>query len=225
MKINKTFLFFVLLILFYSFTTNCNYSLKKSLKTITITNTEENNNTYKVDKTDINHTNQITQSNLLGLSYIIKDWNRERLKECDKTTCDPKYGTCETKEICLCKKGFASAPKLSKGIACAYKQKKQLTAFFLELFVIGAGHFYRGVILVGVFKLFFIIFFPCSFLFLVFLGIIVESDIKSQNCFLISSIVVSFIYVSVIIAWYLYDVINFAKNDYFDGNGVPLEAW
>lgn len=158
-------------------------------------------------------------------SAFIKDWFSEKVNKCDATSCNLNFGTCSSNSICKCKIGYASAPSYTNGIACSYEQKKQLTAFLLEIFIMGAGHLYRGAVLVGILKIFFIVLFPFVLLCLVFMGIIIDSDIKTQNCFLISSIVVFGLYTLSIIIWYFYDIINFGINSYTDGNGIPLLHW
>ncbi len=158
-------------------------------------------------------------------TLIIKDWFGAKIKDCNSKNCLPKYGKCETATKCKCNYGYANAPKTKHNFACAYKQKKQLIAFLLEMFIMGAGHIYRGAIITGVIKLLFIVLFPCMLLCLVFLGIIVESDIKSQTCFLITSIAISVAYILVVIVWYFYDIVHLAENTYPDGQGVPLLKW
>jgi len=148
-----------------------------------------------------------------------------QMPNCNVKTCIRKFGKCQSDILCVCAEGYAHVPKVTNGIACSYKQKRQITAFLLELFIMGAGHIYRGSIILGVLKILFVVLFPCMLLYLVFLGIIVESDIKSQTCFLIGSIVVTVLYLFGVIIWYLYDVINLGLNKYTDGHGVPLQHW
>lgn len=154
-----------------------------------------------------------------------REWYTANLKVCNIKTCKPKNGLCSDKTTCHCRRGFAHVPELTKDTSCTYQQKYQSTTFFLEMFIMGAGHMYRGSVILGVMKLLFIVLFPFMFLALVFLGIIVESDIKSQTCFLISSIIISVFYLVTVLVWYLYDLINIGRNLYPDGNGVPLQSW
>ena len=78
-------------------------------------------------------------------------------KECKNI---PKKIFCKENDLthCVCVTGYVSGFKYNKNLDnslyCDYKQKKQLTAFLLELFVgFGAGHFYRGNYLMARLKL------------------------------------------------------------------------
>lgn len=64
----------------------------------------------------------------------------------------------DKKPHCVCNMGFSSFDietlKSESNILCCYKQKSQLKAFLLELFLgFGIGHFYLGNIYLGLFKL------------------------------------------------------------------------
>ena len=57
------------------------------------------------------------------------------------------------------------------------------------------------------------------------LGIVAEADIKTQTCYLMSSITIGITYVLGVVIWYLYDVIKLGMNNFTDGNGYPLKPW
>lgn len=204
----KSLIYVLVLISIHLITTNCRNLMKKSIFI---------QNKQSPEQRDLNSISNST--------VIIRDWYSVKLNTCNIKTCMPNFGMCTSTSICRCKKGYASVPELTNNISCSYKQKKQLTTFLLEMFIMGAGHIYRGSIILGVMKLLFIVLFPCMLLCLVFLGILVESDIKSQTCFLISSIAISIFYILTVIIWYMYDLISIGRNTYTDGNGVPLENW
>ena len=210
----KTFIYLCFLLLINLFSPTCTTNMKKS---ILEESTAKSKSTLNIQQAD---------NNVIDPREIVsKNWYRQTVNSCSSANCPPQYGTCLSQTICKCNKGYTIQPDDKKGATCGYEQKKQLNAFLLEFFVMGIGHIYTGAIITGVLKLLFIVLFPCLLLCLVFLGILVESDIKSQTCFLISSVIISIIYVLVVIFWYFYDIINFGKNAYLDGNGVPLDPW
>ena len=54
---------------------------------------------------------------------------------------------------CKCIKGYTNLNEDAE-VKCCYKQKKQLTAFILEMiFSLGVGHFYRGHTFFGLLKI------------------------------------------------------------------------
>jgi len=174
----------------------------------------------QIQKSLLTNLDEYTNSTVVIHHFYIAE-----LQNCNIKTCLPKFGVCDSKTSCVCNEGYANVPQITQDFACGYKQKKQIVTFFLEMFILGAGHIYRGSIIIGVLKMLFVLLFPCLLLVLVFMGIIVESDIKSQTCFLVSSIAVSFFYLITVLIWYIYDLVNIGRNDYTDGNGVPLKPW
>jgi hypothetical protein len=123
---------------------------------------------------------------------------------------------CIDPNICKCEEGFANFETLEEpriNTFCQYKQKKQVVAFLLETFFsLGLGHFYAGRENYAIIKLLISIC-ACLFMSVKFS----EKDIVTM-CL---STILSFTY----LVWQIVDIINFASDNYKDGNGVPLERW
>ncbi len=108
---------------------------------------------------------------------------------------------------------------------CALKQKKQLTAFLLELFVgFGAGHFYRKGYLMASLKL--VAFFIGIYLICLFpLAAKCISDGCDSDCAVIVVSIFFYLYALGLAFWYIWDLVYFGKNKYDDlsNEGVPIK--
>ena len=133
---------------------------------------------------------------------------------CNSDTC--VNGVCFNNSTCICKPGYAQLPDSGANL-CDYKLYSQLTAFFLELFLIfGFGHLYIGRILNFVLKLVIILtIISLDFLFKYF----IKSDgYHSKKAIYISS----YIFYAAIVAWQVLDVVLFGLNYFKDENDMPL---
>lgn len=136
---------------------------------------------------------------------------------CTAETCSNGY--CKDKNTCVCKPGFAQGPS-SDSKLCAYRLKRQMTAFLLELFlVVGVGHFYSGRYVFGGLKLLFI------FSIMLF-DLLVKYFFRSDKYMIQRgyNAVIYVLYFSVIF-WQVFDVVMFGINRYSDGNDMPLWIW
>jgi hypothetical protein len=126
--------------------------------------------------------------------------------------------------LCDCEPGYTTLQNATDTL-CGYKQKKQKTAFLLELLLgFGAGHFYAerytfaGLKLAAfVYGVLIICLFPLT------------AKLVSEKCD--SDLVViafsCFFYVCALglAFWYIWDMVMFGLNKYEDGNGIPLMPW
>ena len=112
---------------------------------------------------------------------------------------------------------------------CKLKQKKQLTAFLLELFVgFGSGHFYRKNYLMASLKL--VAFFIGIYLICLFpLAAKCISDSCDSDCAVIIISIFFYLYALGLAFWYIWDLVYFGKNYYEDlsndGVEIPLKHW
>jgi len=193
------------------------------------TNPHPNNTAVHNQMNNLKNNNNIfaqTNTNTNVSLAQTKDFFQQAVNNCNTVICKPQFATCQGLDTCLCKSGFANAPEVSKDkTICDYEQKKQQTAFFLEMFLIGVGHVYRGAIVLGTMKLLFVVLFPCFMLCLIFLGVLADEGIKAQSFIMITSLVVGGLYVLAVAIWYIYDLVLYGMNEYSDGNGIPLKAW
>ena len=127
-------------------------------------------------------------------------------------------GRCHNNK-CQCDSGYYTQTSTDP---CGYKQKQQVTAFCLQLFLggFGAGHFYVGEIGLAVGEL---------ILTLISGGIYksIKKEYKNKSkpplieCIyyiMSSALTASF-------GWWLYNTIQFGENKFNDINGMPLQAW
>ena len=107
-------------------------------------------------------------------------------------------------------------------LKCSYKQKTQLKAFLLELFLCyGAGHFYIHNYRLAIPKLVVFIFLYCLF---IALRIITKAKEENKFANLIICISAGFSFVGML-TWQIIDLVNFGRNKYEDGNKMPLRGW
>jgi len=203
-------------ILFIFLVTNAHVSCSHSLKENSLLETKSQLRNTQVK--DINTPTKSTSNEL----EILKTAS---VTSCNISNCQSKFGTCTSSNVCKCNDGFINVPWTDKTTSCDYSQKKQITGFMLELFIMGAGHLYRGSIILGVLKLISVVIFPYLLLCFNFAGILAEASVKTQTCFLYTTVVLFTMYLLGALVWYLYDVIIFGMNQYTDGNGYPMQAW
>ena len=130
---------------------------------------------------------------------------------------------------CICITGYVNGYEYNKNLDnssyCDYKQKKQLTAFLLELFVgFGAGHFYRGNYLMASLKLvafligiYIICLFPLTAKWI--------SDCCDCDCLVVVVSIFFYLAACGLATWFIFDLVYFGKNKYKDKNDVPLLHW
>ena len=166
--------------------------------------------------------------------YVTRDKNcnmTEYPEQAEK--CFPEHMDCLDPiylHHCSCKEGYVTYKNVDNKY-CNLEQKKQSTAFVLELCVgFGAGHFYRSNYLMGGLKL-------AAFVFgLVFIFIfpITAKCISDADCdclaYFIS--VIYYLFICGLAVWYLWDLIYFGNNYYKDysfydqyGIYVDLKPW
>ena len=130
---------------------------------------------------------------------------------------------------CTCVTGYVNGFEYNKNLDdknyCDYKQKKQLTAFLLELFVgFGAGHFYRGNYLMASLKL-------VAFLFGIYIICLFPltakwiSDCCDCDCLVVIVSILFYFAACGLATWFIFDLVYFGKNKYKDKNDVPLLKW
>ena len=145
---------------------------------------------------------------------------------CKDSKCNFEHTFCQdniTFSNCSCYKAFTTNNKT--GVKCDYHQKKQSTAFLLELFVgFGAGHFYRGNYLNASLKL-------VAFIFGIYIICLFPltakcvSDCCDCDCLVIIVSIFYYLCACGLAFWFIYDLVNFGKNKYNDKNGYPLYSW
>ena len=142
----------------------------------------------------------------------------------DESKCERKNANCNSDYTkCTCYKGYTTNKGTNK--LCGYEQKRQLTAFLLELFVgFGAGHFYRGVYLFASLKL-------AAFIFGIYIICLFPltakcvSDCCDCDCLVILVSIFFYLCACGLAFWFIYDLVQFGKNKYNDGNGYELFSW
>lgn len=139
---------------------------------------------------------------------------------CSNDTC--QNGSCSDSTSCVCNAGYGQlSPNTHSNVnttkMCTYKLKSQLTAFFLETFLVfGFGHLYSGRILNFLLKFFLI-------LTILALDFIVKYFIRIQEYKSKKAVyIISYVLYGIIIVWQVTDVVMFGLNYYKDGNGMPL---
>ena len=142
----------------------------------------------------------------------------------------PKKIYCKPNDFthCVCITGYVTGSDYNKNlkdIYCDYKQKKQLNAFLLELFVgFGAGHFYRGNYLMASLKL-------VAFLFGIYIICLFPltakwiSDCCDCDCLVVLVSIFFYLAACGLAFWFIFDLVYFGKNKYKDKNDVPLLNW
>lgn len=131
---------------------------------------------------------------------------------------------------CKCIRGYTNLSEEAE-VKCCYKQKKQLTAFVLEMiFSLGVGHFYSGHTFLGVFKMITISLIELSMI--VYSCIIYNEDhLRKGNkntkwsIFHLIGTIFMFLGCFVFLLWQIVDAVMFGLNLYKDENGIELVPW
>lgn len=128
---------------------------------------------------------------------------------------------------CTCKDKYMSLADSDSNF-CTIEKKKQLTAFLLELFVgFGAGHFYRQNYLMAglklaafIFGLYIICLFPLTAKCII--------DCCANDVLVAISSIFFYLCACGLAFWYIYDLVQFGKNNYPDyrySNHPALLHW
>jgi uncharacterized membrane protein (Fun14 family) len=159
------------------------------------------------------------------------------LYNCTDDTCEIKNTNCSgttpdaqgVYHNCACNKTHTSAiDKDSTSKKCIFTQKKQLTAFLLELFVgFGAGHFYRHHYLMASLKL-------VAFVFGIYVICLFPltakcvTDCCDSDCLVVLVSILFYLYALGLAFWYIWDLVYFGKNKYPDlthGEKIKFLPW
>ncbi len=141
---------------------------------------------------------------------------------CNSTVDCYSNGVCDPQaNVCVCNSGYTTSN-------CSYKQKKQLTAFLLQLFLgkFGAGHFYLGNINLAVGQLVLSLstcILPCILMLLIKCMMDNNSD---NSCGVMTAGVaqcLTAIITLAIIGWWIAELILIGTGTRTDGNGMPME--
>ena len=137
---------------------------------------------------------------------------------CNNSTC--VHGKCTNSKTCKCDSGYAQLLYSKDYELCDYELKSQLTAFFLELFLIlGFGQLYiqnyvyfaiKFLIIVGLLLLDFLLKYLIKF---------------KENTGRKTVYIFSYIFYSIIVSWQVIDIVLLGLNKYNDGNGMPLYVY
>ena len=140
--------------------------------------------------------------------------------QCDKGDC-VQFSDDPHKYFCECHKGYDTYP-YDNTIKCNYRKKSQIKAFLLELLLCyGAGHFYIHNYKRAIPKLIVFAFFYCLF---IALRIITKAKEENKLANLIICISAGVTFIGML-TWQIIDLVNFGKNNYKDGNKIPLFEW
>ena len=157
----------------------------------------------------------------LSLIYITKN------SDCGEWNCNLDNGNCTEYDdnkghyFCNCHSGYTTYP-YDNDIQCNYKQKSQLKAFLLELFLCyGSGHFYVHNYKLAIPKLIVFVFFYYLF---IALRIITKAKEENKLANLIICIGAGVTFLG-LLTWQIIDLVNFGRNKYNDGNNIPLRKW
>lgn len=144
--------------------------------------------------------------------------------DCAAPKCEHPYGRCiEDNKTCACEQGYVNDIQKNEDPAliklekyCTYKQKKQLTAFLLELLIaMGVGHLYAGRLDLGLPKLFLTL----------LVCILGGARFKADSGVATILSIISCIVCCGLFVWEIVDLVFYGTNKYSDGNGKPLKEW
>ena len=144
---------------------------------------------------------------------------KKSLVICNKYTCPKNRGACNEQNECVCLKGFDTVDDLSKGdFYCNYQKKSKLITFLLEFVLgFGAGHFYRGGLLLATIKMIFTCF--TCLLFCQFNNIRKIPEYQSVGVPLERYSILAWI------VWQIVDGLLIYFGCYKDGNGIEMKGW
>lgn len=184
-------------------------------------NTEKNSN---LKEEASNKSEVIITNNSLR---VLEDSSEMKVVEenldCTNSDDCSKNGFCERGK-CSCFFGYVTT-KDSNGFSCNYKQKIQVTAFILELFLgFGMGHYYSERFAHATLKLLALIVGITSIcLYPLFMKCIQRNE---ANDYLYCSVSCLFYLIAMGLAFLIiYDLMMFGLNKYNDGKGIPLKSW
>ena len=146
--------------------------------------------------------------------------------DCTVKNCKIENAKCThngKQQICNCTKCYTY--NREQNIYCGYAQKRQSTAFLLEIILgFGAGYFYIGNTRKGIIKCCFFIFAMSS---ICLFPIIVKYFVNTCNsdCWVSCLSFLFYFFCFSIVMWYLIDLSNFRNNNYYDSSGYPLCNW
>ena len=172
--------------------------------------------------------NDIDESGQQHTSFINQDANNNNNNNnnnggCSNTDIDCNgHGTCNYyTSSCKCDIGYTTHNSLD-GTECNYKQKYQMNAFLLSLFLgeFGAGRFYVGDYVLGTIKLL-LIFIGCC---IACIAMMTGAGTESGACMILGYCVL-FCSACGLGVWCFVDIILFAINLIPDENGVQLSPW
>ncbi|MFO0515324.1 MAG: hypothetical protein ACK5YA_00565 [bacterium] len=171
---------------------------------------------YKSDDEVYNHSfrelSEKSESNVVEENLECKDFN-----DCSNN------GFCERGK-CSCFFGYVTT-KDSNGLSCNYKQKVQVTAFILELFLgFGMGHYYSERFAHATLKFFALIIGITSICMYPLLMKCISRNDGGDFLYCTSSFL--FYIIAMGLAFLIiYDLMMFGLNKYDDGKGIPLKSW
>ncbi len=143
---------------------------------------------------------------------------------CGNYTCVSGQGQCilnGTDYLCACSEYFDSYPQ-NATLQCNYRKKKQYIAFLLEtLLTYGAGHLYCENYQIAIPKLIYWVFCYCLF---IYLRLLIKSKEDNNTTALIISLLAC-LFLTIMLAWQLADVIMYGLNSYNDGYDIQLYPW
>ena len=184
----------------------------------------------------ISSVNSSEDSSSKNIRYL-EDEKQEETQKINCTNnprCDMSHMKCdeETTVNCYCNDDdlYPNFDNKSENYKyCEVSQKKQLTAFLLELFVgFGAGHFYRHHYLMASLKL--VAFFIGIYLICLFpLTAKCVTDCCDSDCLVIVISIFFYLYALGLAFWYIWDLVYFGKNKYpdcsHDKGDIDLKPW
>ena len=148
-----------------------------------------------------------------------------RFIQCNPNTCKSPPNQCVDANTCRCGPGYANLDNYSTREYCTYEQKKQLTAFLLELFLgMGIGHLYCIRIWKGILKMILGLL-PCVLICVVnmkHLSFKMDPSSTPGTRIILYTMILS---CCVYVVWEIVDIFMFGFNKYNDGFGVPLFPW
>ena len=174
---------------------------------------------HKVHSSSLYDLDQGTSST----SFIDEDATIRNNKTCTNSDlfCNG-HGICiDYSTGCKCDIGYTTYNSLN-GTQCNYKQKYQMNAFLLSLFLgeFGAGRFYVGDYVLGAIKLC-LIFIGCCIACCFIMG----SYAAENGVLMVIGYCGLFCSACGLGVWFIVDIILFAINDIPDQNGVELSPW
>ena len=151
---------------------------------------------------------------VIFLSFLIFSF-----EDCSK--CEIKNGKCIDNNICECYEKYSTYPHDAERL-CSYKKKLQWIAFLLEAIPsFGIGHLYIKNYGFGIGKL---IFWLITWLLLILMRYFsVQREWKDEMALKFG--LLSSLFTTVLIIWYITDLILFGLNRYTDGNNIDLYPW